>query len=107
MNNSTNFTEVSTNSPANAAQDGGILMGSRRSKLQGSAALRMEDWPTVDELSLPAKDRSSFERRYKAFRLYSAGVSLAHIRNETGICAQHLFTEGVCKQEISLAEDEL
>lgn len=91
MNNSKNSTESPTSSSDYASQDGGILMGSRRSKLQDSAALRMEDWPTVDELSLSTNDGASFARRYKAFRLYSAGAALSQIRNETGICAQHLY----------------
>lgn len=91
MNNSTHSTEMPDSSPDDASQDGGILIGSRRSKLQDSAALRVEDWPTVDELSLSDNDRASFARRYRAFRLYSSGATLSQIRNETGICAQHLY----------------
>lgn len=91
MNNSTHSTEMPDSSPDDASQEGGILIGSRRSKLQDSAALRVEDWPTVDELSLSNNDRASFARRYRAFRLYSSGATLSQIRNETGICAQHLY----------------
>lgn len=91
MNNSTKSTGSPASSPGESSRDQPMLVGSRRTALQSSADLRMQDWPTVDELALSAEARASFARRYEAFKLYSSGASLSHIRKETCICAQHLY----------------
>lgn len=51
----------------------------------------MEDWPTVDSLSISAEKRKQFEARYKAFWLYRSGAALARIHRETGISPQRFY----------------
>lgn len=91
MNNSSDPLE----SPTSAAQEGALeeqlLLGNRRSMLQNSQALRMEDWPTVDQLSLETDKQDLFAKRYRAFTLYRNGAALAQIHAETGISPQRFY----------------
>lgn len=91
MNNSTNSLESPTSTTQEGPQEEHLFSGNRRSMLQSSPDLRVDDWPTVDELSLASEAKELFARRHRAFCLYRNGAPLAQIHVETGISAQRFY----------------
>lgn len=55
MNNSTNSLESPTSTTQEGPLEEHLFSGNRRSMLQSSPDLRVDDWPTVDELSLASE----------------------------------------------------
>lgn len=91
VNSSSNSLESANKVSPDEPPDEPLFAGGRRSKLEGSLALRLDEWPTVDLLSIPIEKRELFEERYRAFRLYQSGAALAYIHEETGISPQRFY----------------